>query len=60
MPEAGMGSLGRSRFVRLQKGRWLIIPRFGNRLVPQLSRIMPRSLMDGTMRKEQEPVLWGR
>jgi hypothetical protein len=55
-----MGSLGRSRFVRLQKGRWVIIPRFGNRLVPQLSRIMPRSLMDGTMRKEQEPVLWGR
>ena len=43
-------------FAGLQKGRRVIIPGFGNRLVPLLARIMPRRLMSGTMRMVQEPV----
>jgi short-subunit dehydrogenase len=43
-------------FRGLQRGRRVIIPGFGNRLVPLLARIMPRRLMAGTMRKVQEPV----
>jgi short-subunit dehydrogenase len=59
---AGLVSQGDARkvaeagFKGLQKGRRVIIPGFGNKLIPLLARIMPLRLMSGTMRKVQEPV----